>query len=482
MTSVRKSLLLSFAQRNSTLAIQFVSSLIVARLLTPHEIGIFAIGTVIVSFCQIIREMGVTNYIVQERELTTERLRTAQAIVWITSYTIGLMLLLGSSWAGAFYSEPGVTLSMRVLAINFLFLPIGVVTVALVRREMEFGKLFVINVCSSLTQALIGIFLAWSGFGFVSLAWASVAGSFALVLGSLAFRRRGQPWLPSLREWRRVFSVGTKLSGSSIFSEIGLGGPELVTGRILGFEAVAYLSRGFGAAMMLLRALVDSLMAVAIPYFAKRTRTEQDVKVPYLRAVTYMSGIALPAFACLGVLAEPVIVLLYGEQWLGAVMPLQIACAGLACLALSNIGSSVLVGGGQIDSNFRMLATFQPAKVLLVVFGAMFFGLKGVAIGVAIGDIALAARCLYLTNRHAGVSLREFVRAVLPSIGVMGGVVIVAWATLLSVQPMGAVTLQLALAAVGSGIAWIAGLALADHPLWQELMGALHRLRQGARR
>lgn len=475
MASVRKSLLLSFAQRNSTLIIQFVSSLIIARLLTPHEIGIFSIGAVIVSFSHIVRDMGVSNYVIQERELTLDRIRSAQVIVWITSWGLALLLILFSGWAGAFYAEPGVTLTMQVLAISFLLLPIGAVTVALLTREMAFGKLFIINICSTLTQALTGVLLAWADFGFISLAWSAVAGASVSAIGSLMCRRPSQPWLPGIREWRRVFSAGTKLSGTSMFYEIGLGGPELIAGRMLGFEAVAYFSRGFGAAMMLLRALVDSLMPVAIPYFARQLRSEQDMKTPYLRGISYMSALALPAFACLGAMAEPVVLFLYGRQWLEAVVPLQIVCAGLACLAVTNVAGSVLVGSGQIGNNLRMQAVFQSLKILLVILGANSLELTGVALGVALGDVSLSICCFFLANRLLSVSAFEFVRWILPSIGVATVAALFSTVTLWILGPLQAIALQVALAGLAASIGWVLGLILTRHPFWYELNGWLQR-------
>ena len=475
MTSVRKSLLLSFAQRNSTLVIQFVSSLIIARLLTPREIGIFSIGAVIVSFSHIVRDMGISNYVIQERELTVDRIRSAQAIVWITSWSLALLLFLLAGWAARFYAEPGVALTMQVLAISFLLLPVGAVTVALLTREMAFGHLFVINVCSTLTMAFTGVLLAWAGFGFISLAWSAVAGALVSALGSLMCRRPGQPWLPGIREWRRVFAAGTKLSGTSMSYEIGLGGPELIAGRTLGLEAVAYYSRGFGAARMLLSALVDSLMPVAIPYFARQSRSEQDMKTPYLRGVAYMSVLAIPAFACLGAIAEPVILFLYGRQWLDAVIPLQIVSAGFACLAVTNVAGAVLVGSGKLGTNLRMQAFFQPCKVLLAAIGSMCFGLPGLAAGVAVGDVSLAICCFFLANRLLGVSVLEFACWTLSSVGVALGASLASWLTLRLLVPLEPAIIQVAVAGLAGSIGWFLGLIFTRHPLFYELRGLLRR-------
>ena len=165
------------------------------------------------------------------------------------------MLAVFADWAGRFYAEPGVTLTMQVLALNFVIIPFGSVTMALLVRNMDFAKTLQINLACCVVQNATAIGLAWAGFGFISLAWGAVASTLLSSVVLLWFRFPGQSWLPGLREWRHVFSAGFKLSSSTFLYDIGQGGPELICGRTLGFEAVAFFSRGFGAASMLLRAL-----------------------------------------------------------------------------------------------------------------------------------------------------------------------------------------------------------------------------------
>jgi O-antigen/teichoic acid export membrane protein len=477
MVSLRSSFVFSFLQRNVTLIIQFSASLIIARLLTPHEIGVFSIGAVIVSFSHIVRDMGVSNYVIQEEELTSERIRSAQAIVWITAWGIALVLNGLSFWAGHFYAEPGVTEVMQVLSISFLFLPVGAVSVALLTRDMAFRRIFVINICSTLANSITAIYLAWSGFGFISLAWAAVAGASVTALGSILYRRAGQPWLPGFKEWRRVFAAGTKLSAASMFYEIGLGGPELIAGRLLGFELLAYFSRGFGAAMLLLRAIVESLMPVAVPYFAKESRAGQELKLPYLRGIAYMSVLAFPAFVCLGLMAKPIILLLYGWQWEEAILPLQVASIGLAFLAVTNVAGAVLVGSGEIGANLRMLAFFEPFKVAMVILGATKFGLVGVSIGVACGNVLLSMRCFYLVNCLVGVSFWEFIKCLLPSCYITFFVGLATWGAMvmnvgLFLEKIDENLLQMLLGASGAGVGWVLGLILTKHALYSDLLEA----------
>jgi len=475
--SVRRSLVLSFAQRNSTLIIQLVASILIARLLSPHEIGIFSVGSVIVSFSHIVRDFGVSNYLIQERELTRDRIRSAQSIILLTSWTIALFVAVLSEPAAAFYGEPGVALTMQVLALSFVLLPLGAVTVALLTREMSFGRIYAINVSGALAQNLTAVSLAWLGFGFISLAWAVVVGVLVTAAGAVLFRPDSQPWLPGLREWRRVVSAGTKLSGTSMLHEVGQGGPELVMGRVLGFESVAYYSRAVGATTMLLRGLVDSLVPVAITYFARQSREDGDMNAPYLRGLGYIAVVALPMFWTLAILADPFILLLYGPQWNQSVLPMQVLCIGMSFLAIAHLPGSMLTGSGQLSLMFRLHAVCQPGKVLLVMAVAAS-GLVAAATAVASAEIMLSLGILICANRHLSIPHREAAKVVMKACAVGAITALIAWCTFRSITFTGSPLAHLALTGFVSACAWGAAIGLFKHPLRDEFV----RLSQALRR
>lgn len=473
VADLKNTLMFSFIQRNATMLIQLVASLVIARILTPEEIGIFSIGSVVVSFLHVVRDLGVSGYVIQERELTQERLRSAQAIVWITSLCLAVFLALISGPVGVFYKEPGVTLILRVLAINSLFLPIGAITMALMVRNMQFGKLAILNTTVCLVHNGVSILLGLLGVGFASLAWGAVAGGVASALGTLFFRQENQPWVPGLREYRRVLSACSKLSASSFLYEFGLGGPELICGRTLGFEAVAYFSKAMGAAAIVLRSLVESITPVAISHFAKITRADQGAKESYLKALSYLSVIVFPIFCSLAIMAEPFIVLLYGQQWVPAVVPLRIACIGSACITMANVAGSVLVGSGRAGVNMRLHAIFQPTKIVLVMLGTSL-DLIGVISAVVIADVALSVTSILRVNSLVEVSAAEcwksfshsiFITAAVATAGVllMGA---------LSYLETGVLMTNL-LGGVGVVGVWIVALYAVRHPLGGDLKGII---------
>src|SRR5678815_5173054 len=128
MSSVRKSLSLGFAQTYSAMIFQFVASMLIARLLVPHDLGIFSVAAVLVGLAQTVRAFGVPTYIVQEKELTEERIRSAMGVAILVGWVLAGVVALVSVPAALFYREPGVRDVMLVLALNFLLMPFGSVT------------------------------------------------------------------------------------------------------------------------------------------------------------------------------------------------------------------------------------------------------------------------------------------------------------------------------------------------------------------
>ncbi|MEE8332516.1 MAG: oligosaccharide flippase family protein, partial [Alphaproteobacteria bacterium] len=114
MASIRRSLALSFAQKYATMAINIATVMILARLLTPAEIGIFSVGIAMVGLAHTLRDFGVGNYLIQEKELTPDRVRTAFGVTLVIAWIMaGVLIALSGPMAG-FYSEPGVRQVMLV--------------------------------------------------------------------------------------------------------------------------------------------------------------------------------------------------------------------------------------------------------------------------------------------------------------------------------------------------------------------------------
>lgn len=204
MASLRKSIATTLLATNATTVINFVGSIALARLLTPAEVGVFSIGYVLVGLARTLREMGLGSYIVQERNLSAERIRTAFGLTIVSSFLLGFIILALSGPLGHLYRNDGVTKVARILALSFFLVPFGATTMSLLRRALRFYDMAKIEVSSSLVQTLTGVVLAYYGFSYMSLGWASLAGILFSVVMTAFYRPTDVSWRPSLKEWRHI--------------------------------------------------------------------------------------------------------------------------------------------------------------------------------------------------------------------------------------------------------------------------------------
>jgi len=266
--SVRKSLVFSFAQKYTTLVFGFAQIVIVSRLLTPKEIGVFSVAVGLTTLANMLRTFGISDYLVQEKSLTDRMIRTSFTINLILAWVLAVIIFIASWSVGAFFKDAGVGDVLRVMSGTFILVPFGLTTMALLRRDMAFGVLYKINTSATVASNLATIGLAYAGFSYMSMAWASLASMAVMVLGcalwSSGHRVRGF----SLSGWRQILPFGAKMMVSDIATQIGQQSANLVVGKMLGLADAGFYSRGYGPVNMFRDKVVAAITAVAYPAFA----------------------------------------------------------------------------------------------------------------------------------------------------------------------------------------------------------------------
>ena len=162
--STRRSLFFSFLDRYASLAISVLSSMVIARLLTPAELGVFSVTMVLLMFVSVVRDMGSGQYLVQEKELTTERIRAVWALQLGLGVALACLVLLASYPIALFYNEPRMRNIMLVVALNYAVNPFGSLTYAWLMREMRFESVALMRFSSGLSGALVSTWLAWKNY------------------------------------------------------------------------------------------------------------------------------------------------------------------------------------------------------------------------------------------------------------------------------------------------------------------------------
>jgi len=469
MSIVRRSLALSFLTRYANLAISFIGIVIISRLLTPEEVGIFSVSMAIVALAHTLRQFGLSTYLIQEKDITKDRIRTAFGLAFVIAGSIGAVLVAASGLIAEFYRENGVREVLLVLAFNFLLVPIGAPALALLQREMRFGDIAKVQIVATLAQNATAILLVMSGMSYLSLAIGSVAGMAATTLALILVRAPHILILPSLGEWRHVLRFCFPAVGAHVVGELGVMMPDLAMGRLLGFGPVAYYSRALGLARIFGEGILQGVWPVALSSFSEAKRKNGDIRAGYVLGTQLLTGLALPFYAVLGVLAFPVVVLLYGEQWRESAPLLQLFCVSYLILTPWTLSAELLYAMGKARESLIKEIIIQGARIALVV-AASFHSAMAVAVAqIAVGLIA-ATVIQYFIVRAIGVGFWQLAvatsRSVLVAVASMAPpVAVLIWAG----DDLSRWFYGLPLAGAGAGLAWLAAVHLFHHPIRDEI-------------
>lgn len=468
MVGIRKSLVITLAQQYGSAAIALVSVVVLARILTPTEIGIFSVSAAVISVAHIIRDFGIGRYLVQEPELTTDRFRTAYGIGIVSAWIIAAALFAGRGYVAEFYHEPSLAKVVAVLSGNFLLLPFGAPILWMLTREMKFGQLFIVNMTAQAVQATMAVGLAAIGDSFMSLAWASLAGAVVTTIMACVVDKQHAFLVPSFTAWRRVLIFGSWASAQSLIGELGNSATDIILGRTLGFDAVGLYSRASGIISTVNRDIIKSVVIVSFPAFAQLRRKQLDLHDSLSKGTAYLNVVVWPVIGVLAIVAFPLVDFLFGPNWVAAAPILQLLCASTLFSPLVTLASQALLAIGRIKTIFYITLVGQSLRVLMIILGS-FFGLAAVAALQVIPALVGTIMWLWCTERATKVEINTFVKPCLQSIAVTGvsclGPLVVAFvARNLNNFPL------LAISGVLWILGWLAGIAIVRHPICEEIV------------
>lgn len=373
MSGVRSALLFSFAERYALIVINLASNLLIARLLTPAEIGVYSVTLAVMSVAQVLRDFGVASYLIQEQELSDDHIRTALGVTLLIGVSLGVVVFGAAPWVADFYREPRMRDLLWLAAFNFLLLPFSTISLALLRRRLAFKALAVVNFIATLAGALVSVGLCWAGFGPIGLVAATLVVS--ATTGFAAWWARGERRLlaPGLSQWRSLFKFGAQSSVVGVVTSVSMDINDLAVGKLMGFTPVALLSRAQGLMNLFHRDLMGAVRNVAYPAYAKAVREQQAMEPLYLASVTHVSVVAWPFYGFVSLYALETLRLLFGPQWDEAAPLVPLFCLAGALAAAGSLIGTLMVAMGRMDLLTRMEVVFQPLRAVLIVAAAAYW-------------------------------------------------------------------------------------------------------------
>jgi O-antigen/teichoic acid export membrane protein len=471
MTSIRRALVLASLERYVVIISTFALTIIISRLLGPEEFGVSVLGNSVWAIAEAVRDAGINTYLVQQKSLTPEKIRTAFTITLLLTAVAVVALLLVAPHLAAFYGVAGLEQYMRVLTLCYALGPFVTPIFAQLRREMAFGPIALMAVVVSLLNMATAVGLAMLGFSYMSLAWGSLVSATTGMLLMFIARPDFTIFRPSLREWRSVLSYGVYDSAATILYRLWTTLPYLIFGRLLSAEAVGLYQRATTLCSMPEKVLAG-VGFVSLPAFAAAARDGRDLKSGYLKGLQYVTAVQWPALLLIALLAHPIVRALLGSRWGDSAPLVQImACASLFWFPSAFTGP-VLIAAGAVRHTLTQMAISLPFS-LIVITAAASHGLYTVALSTFLTIPFHVVVGLRLIRRHLQFRWSELAAAVQGSAVVALLSALGPLAVVLAAGGSGNVSILMAAAALAlAAIGWAAGLWLSNHPVLYELLQA----------
>ncbi len=444
--------------------------MILARLLTPEEVGIFSLCAAFLAVATIFRDFGISEYIIQEKELTKEKLSGAYALTFLAAWLMAGALYLARPYIAEFYNEPGLQDILNILCINFLILPIASPTFALLNREMNFQCIFKIQVTATAVHAITAVTLASQGYSFMSLAWASLANIAVQTLMLIYYKPEQGRVLPNFANMGTPLKFGALFSSSRTIEVVMSNSHEFIISRQFGFTALGLFSRALGLINLFWQNITSAVTRVAAPAFASAFHNSpDDLRDLYIRMTAIFTGIAWPFFSFAAIEAERIIFVLFGSQWLEAAPIASILMVGTLIGSISNLAPNVLIAAGQVKKRFYITLLMAPVHIIGIAI-ASFYSLHHIAYVWIIGSLFGLALYNYHLYRTVTVNFVQVFKASKSSAitaAITTGVILASHQIIAHYDIHGFIALfiQSTLAL----LSWLTGIYLTRHPLNLEI-------------
>lgn len=393
--TIRGALVWSFAERYTSLVVAIASTMILARLLTPAQVGVFSLCAAFTAVAGILRDFGISEYLIQEKNLTKDKIRAALMLAIIIAWSVACLILVSRHTISDYYSEPGVAEVLGVIALNFLLLPFASPAFALLNREMDFRKVYAVQTISTVCNAISSVFLAYNGYGFMSLAWGNFIGIVCQNIILVIIRPRDSLILPGLKEARSVLAYGTVFVSSRVIETLSRNVHEYIIAAQMGFTSVGLFSRAMGLIELLYTNFTSAILRVTTPVFANDHRQSGNLAERFATGTAMLTVVAWPFYGFIIFMAEDVIRVLFGTQWTQAAPIASVLALSIMPNYLTVLGPSLLAATGHVKVRLKITLWYAPVHIM-VMFGASKFGIIAIAAAFSVSNIF--ALLLYIYN------------------------------------------------------------------------------------
>lgn len=385
----------SFAEKLSVQLVSFLLGIVLARLLSPKEYGIFALLLVFITISQVFIDSGFSQALIQKQNRTHKDIATVFSFNLIISFLCFTILFVFAPLIANLCKEPELRPLLKIMSFSLLLNAFFSLPITLLTIDLNFKQIAKITLISTILSGAVAIYLAYSNWG----AWALVVqnlikGVLMAASGWYFIKKRVIPRIHK-NSFKTLFSFGSKLLISNLLSTVLSNINAILIGIYIGAKDLGFFSRGTQFSDVVYSVLNSSLNNVLLPGLSSIQDNTQQM-ISYSRTILKTTAlITVPLFMGLCLLAKPIVLALLTEKWLMAVPILQIISIARLITIFIGIPSNMLYAIGRTDLTLK-----QEYVKIIVRLGLLIIALPFGILYLALAELTATIIHFFINNYY----------------------------------------------------------------------------------
>ena len=404
-----------FSERVASQLVSFVVSIVLARLLMPSDYGAIAMVMVFITLAQVLVDGGFSGALIQKKNADKLDFSTVLYFVLAVSIVIYVIIWFSAPYISDFYGDGYEILTpvFRVLGIQVIIYGVNSVQQAYVSREMMFKKFFYATLVGTIISAIIGLLMAYAGYGVWALVWQQLSLNIVNTLTLFLITRKLPVPAFSFNRLKSLLSYGIKLFAANVLVAFYQELRALIIGKLYFSSDLAYYEKGRSFPNLVVANINSSIGAVLFPKISQQQDDLASVKQTTRNSIRFSSFLMCPLMLGLAAVAEPFIRLLLTEKWVPCVPLLQIFCVVYLFQPIHTANMQAIKAVGRSDI-FLWLEIIKKVIELVVLLAVMRISVNAIVVSMAVLTTLFTFVNAYPNTKTLKYSFSEQMKDILP--------------------------------------------------------------------
>ena len=375
-------------------AVIFISQLgyyaVMARLIDNAKaaFGVLALLNACINFGNVVAEAGMGDALLQRKVVEPGHKNAALYYSIITAVFFYILLFFLAPGIAGFFNQPILTFALRVIGLSFILYSLGSPSINLLQKEFRFKKIFFSDSLSLLASNVFGVFLAWKGFGVMSLVYSTLFYNIAKLIMLWIMEPLPLRMGTTLRHWKDLFNYGIILTLIRITNYFNTSGINFLVGKLVPIGALGIFERSTRTVNLPGRYVGDIVQKISLPAMIK-IDSDDALFIMYYKTLSLLHSILVPLSLFFAVFSKPLVLILLGPRWLDAVVPLHFMFLALPFQIEARLADGVMRVKGFLIKNLKR-KILSMCLVFAAIYGGSWYAapLQGIAAGLLVAAIA----------------------------------------------------------------------------------------------